>query len=161
MKVYLVQHGDALPKEVDPQRPLSDKGRADVERIASFLGTSGLRIPRILHSGKQRAEQTAELLAAAVGGGGGVDEVADINPLDPTGHLVQVVGEWTNDTMVVGHLPFLGRLASRLVAGDEAASAVRFMPGTVVCLERGEQGSWSIAWMIRPELVARPSGEDV
>jgi phosphohistidine phosphatase len=63
--------------------------------------------------------------------------------------------------MVVSHLPFMGKLASRLVAGDEAASVVMFTPGTVICLERGEQGSWSIAWMIRPELVARPRGEDV
>jgi phosphohistidine phosphatase len=161
MKVYLVQHGDALPKEVDPERPLSEKGRADVERIASFLGRSGLRVSRILHSGKQRAEQTAELLAAAVGSGDGVDQVSGINPLDPTDHLAQGVGEWTDDTMVVGHLPFMGKLASRLVAGDEAASVVMFTPGTVICLERGEQGSWSIAWMIRPELVARPRGEDV
>ena len=119
-----------------------------------------MRVSRILHSGKKRAEQTAELLAAAVGGGDGVDKVSGINPLDPTDHLVQAVGEWTEDTMVVGHLPFMGKLASRLVAGDEAASVVTFMPGTVVCLERGEQGSWSIVWMIRPELVARLSGED-
>ena len=96
-----------------------------------------------------------------MGGGDGVDKVAGINPVDPTDHLVQAVGEWTDDTMVVGHLPFMGKLASRLVTGDEAASVVMFTPGTVVCLERGEQGSWSIAWMIRPELVARPCGEDV
>lgn len=30
MRIYLVQHGLAIPKEVDPERPLSEQGREDV-----------------------------------------------------------------------------------------------------------------------------------
>ena len=41
MRVYLVQHGDAVPKEVDPDRPLSDTGRQDIERLAKFLNRIG------------------------------------------------------------------------------------------------------------------------
>ena len=36
IKLYLVQHGEALPKEDDPARPLSEKGQADVRRLAAF-----------------------------------------------------------------------------------------------------------------------------
>lgn len=153
MKLYLVQHGDAVSKEVDPQRPLSDQGRADVERVASFLGKTGMRVSRVLHSGKQRAQQTAELLAASVGAVGRLEKTPGIAPLDPTKPLSKTIAEWTDDTMVVGHLPFMGKLVSRLLIGEEAALTVVFCPGTVICLERGEGGSWSIGWMIRPELL--------
>ncbi len=56
--------------------------------------------------------------------------------------------------MVVGHLPFMGRLASRLVAGSEEANVAAFQPGTVACLERADDGGgWALAWMVRPELL--------
>lgn len=154
MRLYVVQHGQAVAKDVDPQRPLSERGRADVERMASFLGGAGIRVPRIMHSGKKRAEQTAALLAGAVGSGQPLEATSGIDPLDPTDGFTRTVSRWTEDTMVVGHLPFMGRLVSRLVVGDEAAATVGFQPGTIVCLERGEEGSWLLAWMVRPELLA-------
>jgi phosphohistidine phosphatase len=157
MKLYLVQHGDAVPKEVDPERPLSEQGRADVRGVAAFLARAGVRVSAIRHSGKKRAEQTAELLAAAVGGGARAARVSGIDPLDPVADFAQTADEWTQDTMVVGHLPFVGKLVSQLVVGDEAASTVSFRPGSVVCLEREPEGGWSVAWMIRPELMARPT----
>ena len=161
MKLYLVQHGHAVSKEADPQRPLSDQGRADVEWMAAFLGQAGVRVSRILHSGKKRAEQTAELLAGSVGLGLGVEKISGIDPLDPAPEFARVVNEWQADTMVVGHLPFMGMLVSHLVAGDEAAGIVAFRPGTVVCLEREEGAKWSVSWMIRPELAAKQSERHV
>ena len=64
MAVYLVQHGKSLPKEVDPDRGLTDQGRAEVERVASKAREIGLSIALIIHSGKTRALKTAEILAA-------------------------------------------------------------------------------------------------
>ncbi len=63
MRIYLVQHGEAVAKDVDPERPLSEQGHNDVEKIATFLGNTQLGMERILHSGKLRAEQTAEIFA--------------------------------------------------------------------------------------------------
>ena len=40
MKLYLVQHGDALTKESDPDRPLSDRGRADVTEMDPISWTA-------------------------------------------------------------------------------------------------------------------------
>lgn len=62
MKLYLVQHGEALSKEQDTKRSLSEQGRREVERMANFLATAGVRVARICHSGKLRAQQTAEIL---------------------------------------------------------------------------------------------------
>ena len=65
MRLYLVQHGEALSKDVDPERALSDAGRADAERLARFLAPRRLTLSRVLQSGKLRAQQTAEILAGA------------------------------------------------------------------------------------------------
>ncbi len=156
MRLYLVRHGDAVSEEVDPERRLSENGRADVQRVAAFLAGAGVRVPVILHSGKKRAEQTAGLLAGSVGTGVQPEQVSGIDPFDPTAEFAQTVNEWTTDTMVVGHLPFVGKLVSRLVVKDESASTVLFPAGTVVCLECDQHGRWSIAWMIRPELLHDP-----
>jgi len=37
MRIYLTQHGPAVPKDVDPDRPLNEQGREDVRRLADFL----------------------------------------------------------------------------------------------------------------------------
>jgi len=159
MNLYLIQHGEAVPKEVDAERPLSDTGRRDVQQIASFLGNAGIRVTTVLHSGKRRAEQTADLLAASFGENARIEKVSGIDPLDPTEPFAKAVSGRAEDTMIVGHLPFMGRLVSRLIVGDEAASVVDFRPGTVVRLVRTDAAKWSLAWMIRPELLAA-SGQE-
>jgi phosphohistidine phosphatase len=55
--------------------------------------------------------------------------------------------------MIVGHLPFLGKLAALLVADNEETDIVAFKFGCVVCLERTEDGPWKLAWMIVPALL--------
>lgn len=60
MFLYLVHHGDAVGPEVDPRRPLSAAGRAEVERIAAQAAGLGARPAVVWHSGKLRAKQTAE-----------------------------------------------------------------------------------------------------
>ncbi|MFQ5936778.1 MAG: phosphohistidine phosphatase SixA [Acidiferrobacterales bacterium] len=151
MRLYLVQHGDALPEDVDPERPLSDRGRIDVERAGGFLAARKTKLDRVIHSGKTRAQQTAERLANSIAPDAPVTMTTGLNPLDDPKPLVQEIGAWRDDVMLVGHLPFMGKLVSWLVVGSPQGSVVTFEPGSVVCLEKGEHG-WSVAWMIRPEL---------
>ena len=66
-----------------------------------------------------------------------------------------MVASWPADTMLVGHLPFMARLAGRLVTGDEHMEVAAFVPGTVLCLEPAAGDRWTIAWMVRPELATR------
>ena len=66
MQIYLVQHGEAKPEEIDPQRRLTESGARAVQNVADFLRTSGgLKVDAIWHSGKARAQQTEELLRPA------------------------------------------------------------------------------------------------
>ena len=154
MRLYLVQHGEALPKEENPDRPLSPRGELDVARLAEFLGNAGVRVSRVIHSGKTRARQSAEILVEAVAPGREAVEVAGLAPKDEVEPFARQVKEWSEDAMVVGHLPFLGRLTPLLAACGAGDQVAAFRPGSVVCLERcDEAGVWSIAWMIRPELL--------
>jgi phosphohistidine phosphatase len=110
-------------------------------------------VERVVHSGKRRAEQTADTLAAALAPGRLPAARAGLDPNDPTHGVAREAAAWDDDVMLVGHLPFMAGLASRLVVGREDAGVVAFQPGSVLCLERMDQ-RWTIAWMTRPELVA-------
>lgn len=155
MKLYLAQHGDAVSKEIDPDRPLSDGGRYDVEKLATFLSPLGLSVSRIVHSGKARARQTAELLAAAFITTGTVEVVSGINPNDPPSNFTTNLERQTGDLLVVGHLPFLARLASLLVTGSDQTAIVSFQPGSLLCLQRNDSSIWVVTWMLRPKLLAK------
>jgi phosphohistidine phosphatase len=152
MALYLVQHGGALAEDVDPERSLSPEGIADVERIAGVAKGYAVRVSRIEHSGKKRAAQTAEIFAAALAPPGGVGPRAGINPMDD---VVPVAGqaEAAADLMLVGHLPFLEKLASYLVTGSSDRRVFRFQNGGIVCLDReDEEQGWFIKWALMPEI---------
>jgi phosphohistidine phosphatase len=153
MKLWIVQHGDALAKEVDPDRPLSEKGRSDIERLASHLAGCGVRVERVVHSGKTRARQTAEILAAALRAREPVEAVKHLDPLDPPGPFAAECAAAAGDLLVAGHMPFVGRLVSLLVAAREEANLVRFVPGTAACLARVDDGAWSVVCLLRPEFL--------
>lgn len=153
MRIYLVQHGESVSAEVDPARPLSEQGKQDIKRLAAFLKRAGVRVSKVIHSGKARARQTAEILAEAMATPDLIETSPRINPNDPVEAFAQQIPSWDEDTLVVGHLPFLAKLVSRLVTGLEGKTIVSYHPGSLVCLEPDEMGSWKVAWMIRPELL--------
>jgi phosphohistidine phosphatase len=155
MLLYLVQHGEAKREEEDPSRPLSEKGKDDIARTASYLSRLGTFAPRILHSGKLRAEQTAEIIASSLEPTSrrGLSRTDGLSPLDDPGTWGDRLKYMTEDIMLVGHLPHLGNLSSLLLCGDKEKNAVSFRMGCVVCLGRDEKRAWSLHWMIMPEIV--------
>jgi phosphohistidine phosphatase len=153
MRLYLIQHGDAAPGEADVARPLSQKGRRDVLRLGEFLARNGIAVSRIIHSGKLRARQTAEAIASRLPTSVAVEARDGLNPNDRARAAAQLLVQSDDGTMVVSHLPLLGKLVSRLVTGSKEPALVTFVPGTAVCLERAESGSWTVSWMVKPELL--------
>ena len=153
MKLYLVQHGEACTKEVNPKRPLTDQGKADIDQLAVFIKQAGVRVERVIHSGKLRAKQTAERLANAVAPGMEPETSGIINPNDNPKAFDWQSDSWDRDTLVVGHLPFMAKLVSHLVIDDENKSITDFQPGSIVCLEHTDETHWQVIWMIRPEIL--------
>jgi phosphohistidine phosphatase len=154
MKLYLLQHGEACAKDIDPDRPLTDRGKADVDRLASFLKHADVSVERVIHSGKLRAVQTAERLAKAIAPGAELESSGIINPNDNPKAFDWQSDSWDRDTLVVGHLPFLAKLVSHLVVEDDSRAITAYRPGSIVCLQRENATHWQIDWMIRPELLS-------
>ena len=63
MKLYLMQHGKAMSKEENPERPLTDQGKDDVGRVSKSIAQAEIQLSEIRHSGKRRAEDTANIVA--------------------------------------------------------------------------------------------------
>ncbi|MCW8915370.1 MAG: phosphohistidine phosphatase SixA [Magnetovibrio sp.] len=157
MKLYLVQHAEAISKDIDPERPLSKKGAADAAEMAAFLHSGDVMVDEVIHSGKARAKETANILSKAVWLGQAAIEVEGLKPNDSTDHLFHAATTAGGDIMAVGHLPFMEKMVSRCLTGKEDGMSVGFEPGTVVCLERtndDNQGGWQLNWMQRPSMVS-------
>ncbi len=152
MRLYLVQHGKAKSKDEDPDRPLADEGRDDVERMADFLAGRDIELEAVWHSGKTRAAQTAEILAESVVTTDGVTHRDGLKPNDIPDPVQKEINSRRRDVMIVGHLPFLNKLASLLITGREGADVVAFQKGGIVCLEQDDEGAWRLAWMVTPDL---------
>lgn len=153
MNLYLIRHGQAKTKEQDPDRPLAESGRQGVAKTAGFLRRLALSVRAVWHSGKTRAAETAEMIAPAVTAEQGVVQRDGLTPMDDVAAIARDLADIGGDLMIVGHLPFLNRLASLLVAGDASADVVAFQNGCCVCLRRDDEGAWRVAWMIAPELL--------
>jgi phosphohistidine phosphatase len=150
MALFLVQHGKSRPKDKDPEQSLSEEGRADVERIANDAKEHGLHVSRIQHSGKKRAQQTADILASALNPQGGVQKTSGINPLDDVSAVAKQI-DHTDNLMLVGHLPFMEKLTSFLLTGLTDRPMLKFQNGGIVCLDI-DNGAWVIKWTLMPKL---------
>lgn len=154
MNLYLVQHAKAASDAEDPRRSLSEKGREELDRIASFVVSRDLlTVSRILHSGKLRAQQTAQVLAERLHLSGGATDVDALKPMDDPAVWVDRLRHESDDLMLVGHLPHLSRLASLLLTGDAAREVISFRNAGIVALVRGDDGTWTISWIITPQIV--------
>jgi phosphohistidine phosphatase len=124
MILYLMRHAiaaDADENTGDSQRPLTDKGRKKLGKIARNFEKLELGFDLILTSPYLRAKQTAEVVA----------DTLNIKPhlviesenLTPYGFADKLVDEINshkdvNAVLVVSHEPFLSQLIGLLVAGD-------------------------------------------
>ena len=151
MTLLLVQHGKNLPKEKDPERGLSPEGRKDVERVAELLRNYRVPVYEIWHSGLKRASQTADIFASRIEKSISPLRKDGLAPLDDVTNLNLDRDE---NLMIVGHLPFMERLVSFLVAGSpDRPPVVKFQNGGIVALDKNDEtGSWYIKWMLFPRM---------
>lgn len=158
MMLYLMQHAQAVPEEVDSLRPLSEEGRTAAARVAAHVSLRSLPVEHIYHSGKLRARQTAEILAAALHLEDWVEQLEGLNPKDraaPLARWLQVETQKSagSGIVLVSHLPVLDRLASLLLAGDEEMGIIAFQYAALVALEpKGDGKRFAVRWMFPPEL---------
>jgi len=150
MKLYLIQHGEAKSEAQDPERSLTIKGEEEVYRVSKAAEKLDICPSKIYHSGKRRAQQTAEIIAHPLNVP--IQAAQGLNPIDDIRPWVEQISKETDDLMIVGHLPFLEKLTSFLLCGDEKARLVSFRYGAIVCLEQKEGENWAVRWILIPEM---------
>ena len=152
MALFLVQHGKSLPKDKDPKKGLSQEGVAETESIAQVANGYEVRVSKIIHSGKTRTRQTAEIFEAALKLSGGIREGSGLNPLDDVTVFAKTIDD-TEDIMLVGHLPFMERLAAYLITGSIEKPVFKFQNSGIVCLDKDPNTeSWVIKWTLMPHI---------
>lgn len=153
MRVYLLRHGDASTEYPEPNPALSERGQADITRIANVLAQQPLAIKYVFHSGIERAKQTAEIVVQAIAFKGEVEVFEEMQPYDAIDALASLLNQADEDILVVGHMPYLAHLLARMVTSNEQLDLLRFSKGMLVCLKRIESSNmWLIEWCFSPRL---------
>ncbi len=152
MKVYLVQHGINNPENEDPQKGITDQAKLDIDKMGAFIGRMNQQYEAVFHSDKKRARQTAQILGKHLKHTLGVHETDCLGPTDDIDVWLNRILCSDGDPVLVGHLPFLNKLASRLVTGDENRQIVSFNNASMACLE-GDDDSFSVKWVITPDMI--------
>jgi len=149
--VVLVHHGDAVPAEIDTQRPLSTHGRRTIERLAAVARGRGVRPDAVWHSGKLRAKQTAEIVWSACNPLAEFSAIKGLRPEDPPGIVRDHLAGEARVVVLAGHLPQLARLLELLDAG-----AAPFPPHGMVALELVGDLAWREVWRVAEPRSAEP-----
>jgi len=150
MTLYLVQHGQCFEKETDPNRSLSPEGRATIIQVAETAAKAGITASTIYHSGKLRALETAESFSEYLKTTD-IKTVSGLSPLDSVEDFATLF-QFTDKTMIIGHLPFMERLASYLITGNQQHTVVKFQNAGIVCLDQDKNSHWYLKWTIMPVL---------
>lgn len=151
MRLYIVQHGDAVPKDVDPDRPLSERGRRDIERLRDFLTGHDVQVSRILHSGKTRAQETAEILRPLLERSGRIQASEGLAPNDSPEGLLSRFRDVNENALIASHMPFVARTVSQALTGGMDLELLEFKPGSIAGIERGDDASWRLFLFLRPD----------
>lgn len=164
MKLYLVRHAiaeDSADYEDDSLRPLTEKGREKMKKIAAALKELGAAPDLIVSSPYLRASQTAAILAKELKYR---EELAYSDSLVPMGVPDDMIGEINekyavDELMLVGHEPSLSALAGVLLAGN-ADIAIDLKKGGVCCLSVDDlryDRKAVLEWLITPKIATRLS----
>ncbi len=153
MYLYLVQHADAVSKEIDPTRGLSEQGMVDIKRVSRYISGLDMNVHEIFHSGKKRALQTAQILASHLNIKDAVRETDGLSPMDEPESWFSKINNLNQNVMLVGHLPYMAKLASLFLCGNKDNKAVNFEMGCILCLRQEDDQNWTTDWIIKPRMI--------
>ncbi|MDX1957171.1 MAG: phosphohistidine phosphatase SixA [Leptospiraceae bacterium] len=158
MKLIIARHGEAENRSqtgLDKDRSLTNKGKADIIKMANFLRNTNIKITKIFHSSYLRTTETASIYADRF------DNNIELNPefaLTPEGNfteIIPVLQKFNNSDgiLLVSHNPGVAYFASRLIHAETLAPSLPFSPGTALALnipkERFTKGQ--LVWMLSPD----------
>jgi phosphohistidine phosphatase len=107
----------------------------------------------VLHSGKTRAQETAEIMAEDLCPAKGVSVEKNLLPKDDPQEWTSRLSGEKEDIMLVGHLPHLSKLASLLLTKSDKKVSIGFKNSGIVCLQRDDSSNWLLSWSVTPEIL--------
>jgi phosphohistidine phosphatase len=136
----------------DDDRPLSDKGEKQADRLGRFLVGVGFLPDAIITSPKARAAQTAEIVGRHLGVSVGIDE--RLGGQLGIGALEDVLRDAGDPErpVIVGHDPDFTELVAILCG----ASRVPMRKGAMARIDVGrplEPGGGMLRWLVPPDLL--------
>ena len=163
MRIYLVRHSNAVDPgtpgyDDDSQRPLTEKGRDKMNKIAIALKTLGVKPDLIVSSPYVRARQTAEIVCKVLKYKG---SLAFSDALVPMGNAEDIIhdinGKYNVEELVlVGHEPCLSSLIGVLAANNPEL-AINIKNGGICCLSSDDlrvQHSAVLEWLLPPKILS-------
>lgn len=146
MRLYLIQHGKAKKEEEDPNRPLTDEGKNETEKVAKKFMDRGYKVDVIYTSKKLRAKQTAQILAKKINPAKGIIETDGLNPDDDPMILEKRINKLNNkNVMIVGHLPHLEKFTALILHKE---NPIKFVNSWIFCFEFNN--NWKLIDKIMP-----------
>ena len=149
MRVYFLRHGEAdWPKWEgdDDDRPLTDRGRKEMRKVARFLDALEISLDDILTSPLPRARQTADIVAERFKLHAR-EEDALVKNFDVAA-LKQIVRNYSvENLMIVGHEPNF----TEVISGVTGA-ALKLSKGGVALVELDdEKMKGRLLWLFSPK----------
>jgi phosphohistidine phosphatase len=161
MEIYLMQHGPNLSKDEDPEEPLSPEGKKLVSKAARAIKKMGLKFDLIIASPKTRSQQTAALVAEAVGFPlEGIVETEKVKAMTPAEETIAYLAQFgeKDSILIAGHLPSLGEVTSALLTSGSKAT-IQFERGGIgrIDVDKLPTHEGKLLWYLTPaqlELIA-------
>ena len=159
MKVYFLRHADALPENgesipCDEERPLSDEGKQQVERLAQALKKRDLAFDLVLTSPLKRSRETAEGLLQLQGRTPA--EANDLDFLAPGGSTKKLMKYLRTleieNVLLVGHNPDMCDHIAYLIGDKDAC--VKMAKGALACVNceaSPRKAEGELVYLVPPE----------
>ncbi len=162
MKIYLLRHGIATEREdpsKDSERPLTDKGRDQMEKIAAALKQLKLKPDLILSSPYVRADQTAKIFAKEFKMKKDLSYTDLLTPEAQAKALIEAIQKdyKVDELVLVGHYPNMGLLLEAFL-GMDVGETIVLEKGGIACLSVNDFSAKppaTLDWLLTPKLMMK------
>ncbi|MDD1715164.1 MAG: phosphohistidine phosphatase SixA [Methanoregulaceae archaeon] len=163
MDLYILRHGKAGRRDGsstdDRKRPLTAKGRKEMEEIALWIASSGIEPDWIATSPLVRARETAEIVARTLGLMDRLEEWEELAFGPGPEAILGKLSAKGPDTrgMVVGHEPLLSETIAILISSDGSARIALAKGGLAKIREVqfDPSPSGELEWLVPPKFILR------
>jgi len=153
MLLIVMRHAEALSKEEDPYRALSEFGKIDSNLIGRFIKRAQMDITTIYHSPKLRSKQTAEIVADCLSLNDKIEQLACLDAAADFKDLRKGIEDLSENSLIVGHLPNVGLLSDYLLGKKSTPASALHLPTASAACFTNEMGYWALQWLIEPSLL--------